>query len=182
MQTWVTDLRHMPPRGATVPKVARERAEFTREVVEAATAEPTNSKSVSAVTCISRAGQRRCGARVRVALGADGIGWSCEGCGENGLVTGFAGSASDLSGHVASGKKVLGDSTTRNEVFFWRLGKAKSLRRPCCSCYRRARRRFSRPDRSRPNPTHCIHPRFRSRYSSSTRSGPCPCAEPRRPL
>ena len=121
MRTWVTDLRDMPPRHAAVQKAGRARADFTRDVVEAATAEPVGTATLTAVVCIAGAARNRCRARVRVTLGAAGVEWSCEACGDNGVVTGFAGSPSDLSGHAARGQKVCsGASTTRNAQSSWK--------------------------------------------------------------
>lgn len=90
-----------------MPAAARQRAEFTREVVEAATAAPTRVESLSAVACIGRVGRRRCPSRVYVALTAEGVEWSCETCGDAGVVTGFAGTESDLSRYTPIGETVF---------------------------------------------------------------------------
>jgi len=106
VRTWTTDLRHMPPPSAAVPAIARERADFTREVVEAATVDPA-VVGLSAVACIGRAGRQRCRSRVRVGIGTEGIEWSCDACGESGLVTGFAGTESDFTGQGPRGRTVV---------------------------------------------------------------------------
>jgi hypothetical protein len=79
------------------------------------------------VRCVGRVGRRACRGRVqggRVVAGT--VAWSCPSCGDHGDVTGFEGTAHDLSSFVAQGgklrvwaiddqeRRVLLDATTRN--------------------------------------------------------------------
>lgn len=108
MSTWVTDVRHLPPAqpsdGATA---GTRRAAFVRAIVEAATSRATESSWCSATRCIARVGRKVCRARIHVSQPEAGrVEWSCMACGERGVITGFEGTALDLSSHVPR-KKVL---------------------------------------------------------------------------
>lgn len=108
MPTWITDLRHLPsvdaPQGSAV---AAKRARFTREVVEAATSRREAAPWRSAVRCLGRVGRRACDGRVHVGhLVARHVVWSCPACGDHGDITGFEGSAHDLSSFVPGRKKL----------------------------------------------------------------------------
>jgi len=106
MATWVTDFRDLTAKDA--PAAARRRAQFTRDVVEAATSRRMGPAWRSAVRCIGRVGRRACGAYVDVGYDDEQtIGWSCPACGERGTVSGFVGAAADLSRYVPRGKEVL---------------------------------------------------------------------------
>lgn len=107
MTTWVTDLRHLPPVDEPgVPAAAARRAEFVRELVEAATARHVEGSWCSAVRCIARSGRKACGARIRVDHAeAERVEWSCAACGDNGVITGFEGTEHDLSRHRLRKKK-----------------------------------------------------------------------------
>lgn len=108
MATWITDLRHLPPADAPQGRgPAAKRAQFTREVVEAATSRREPAPWRSAVRCISAVGRRACGARVHVGhMVARHVVWSCPACGDHGDITGFEGSEHDMSGYVPSKKKL----------------------------------------------------------------------------
>lgn len=71
------------------------RAEFMRAIVEAATSRAT------AVRCIVRVGRKVCRSRIHVGQPEAGrVEWSCMACGERGVITGFEGTALDLSSYV----------------------------------------------------------------------------------
>jgi len=108
MKAWSTDVRHLAPAGAPeIPAAAARRAAYTREVVEAATSRRADSSWCSAVRCIARAGRRTCGGRIRVGRPQAGeVAWSCDMCGEHGVITGFEGSELDMSPYVPSQKKL----------------------------------------------------------------------------
>lgn len=108
MKSWSTDVRHLAPANdPKIPAAAARRSAFTREVVEAATSRSAESAWCSAVRCIGRVGRRACGGRIRVEPPkASGLEWSCTTCGENGIVTGFEGTALDMSRYVPSEKKL----------------------------------------------------------------------------
>jgi hypothetical protein len=106
MAIWITDVAHLPPNELGVPVAARDRAEFTREVVEAATSRVSTKPWLSAVPCIGPKGDYGCGRTVEVMRKEAEVVWSCAGCGEEGTVTGFRGTRHDLSGYVARGETV----------------------------------------------------------------------------
>ncbi len=105
---WSTNLGHLPSENdPSAPEAARLRGAFTRAVVEAATARAGPASWPSAVRCIATVGPKGCRAWILVAReGPDAVAWSCPSCGEQGVVTGFAGSASDMSIHGARDKEV----------------------------------------------------------------------------
>ena len=109
MASWSTDLSHLPPRRAEgVKGPALERAEFTREVVEAATSRRSAEPWTSAVMCVARAGRKRCRGHVSVQhlVKKQVVEWSCTACEDTGTVTGFAGGESDLRRFIPRGKEV----------------------------------------------------------------------------
>ena len=100
MATWVTDWGDLPPEGASVPELARRRAEFTRAVVEAATSRPEEDAPwLSAVRCIGASG---CAGRVEVLDDFDHgeVRWRCATCGDEGVVRGWEHCNHDLSDFV----------------------------------------------------------------------------------
>jgi hypothetical protein len=109
MANWVTDFRHLVPVGAEgLPSAARQRGEFTRGVVEAATSRAAGPAWRSTVHCIARIGRRVCRTRVHVRhVAGETVEWSCEACGDAGVVTEFRGTEHDLSQYVPRGKTVL---------------------------------------------------------------------------
>jgi len=102
MSTWVTDVRHLPPAQPSDGAAAEtRRAEFMRAIVEAATSRATESSWCSAVRCIAGVGRKVCRARVHVSQSEAGrVEWVCMVCGERGVITGFEGTALDLSSYV----------------------------------------------------------------------------------
>lgn len=106
--SWSTDLRHLPPlRRGRSTTAGSDRAAFTRTVVEAATSRLGEPSWRTAVRCIGGDGTQMCGAPIEVRYdGADSIVWSCSACGENGVITGFVGSDSDLSVFVMLGPEL----------------------------------------------------------------------------
>lgn len=110
MPKWLTELSHLPPEDqADVPPVARERAAFTRAVVEAATSRAVTSEPWgTAVRCIERAGPKSCSGRATVVRdrARSAIEWACPTCGVDGVIRGIVDSAHDLSAHVPRGKTV----------------------------------------------------------------------------
>jgi hypothetical protein len=108
MKTWSTDLGDLPGAYESEATAAgARRAEFTRELVEAATSRHVKAPWCSAVRCIARVGRRTCRARVHVAQpDAQHVEWTCATCGERGVVTGFEGTEVDLSTYVPRRKKL----------------------------------------------------------------------------
>jgi hypothetical protein len=106
MRAWSTDVRHLPPTTTTgLPAAAQRRAEFTRELVEAATSRRAGRAWPSAVHCIARAGRKPCGGWIEVGrLKPDTIEWSCKTCGEHGAITGFEHSEHDFSAYISTKK------------------------------------------------------------------------------
>ncbi len=83
------------------------RTEFTREIVEAATSRHVEAPWCSAVRCLARVGRKACRAWLHVGQPEAGrVTWSCSACGESGVITGFEGTALDLSPYVPGKKKV----------------------------------------------------------------------------
>lgn len=109
MTTWSTDLRHLPTGNLmALPAQARARIDFARQVAEAATSRRAPAAWASAVRCIARAARKLCPGRVHVArTQPDTIEWTCPKCGESGVITGFEGSAHDLSGFIPTAKTHL---------------------------------------------------------------------------
>jgi hypothetical protein len=106
--TWITDIRHFPPVDAPQgPAAAAKRARFCWEVVEAATSRRETSPWRSAVGCIGRVGRRACGGRIHVGPVVGGhVAWSCPACGDQGDITGFEGTAHDMSPFVPRKQKL----------------------------------------------------------------------------
>ena len=109
MASWVTDFGHLPgPSEEKVNAAGRRRAAFTREIVQAATSRPSEGGWRSAVRCIGgvRSRQRVCGARVIVEFVAsdEHVAWSCDTCGEDGMVTGIVGTDADVRAYWPQGK------------------------------------------------------------------------------
>ena len=106
--TWTTDVREVA-RALELAEPAKEepRAAFVRSLVEAATARHVQSSWCSAVRCIARVGRKACGTPIHVAQPEPGrVDWSCARCGERGEITGFEGTALDLSSYVPRAKKL----------------------------------------------------------------------------
>jgi hypothetical protein len=108
MPTWSTDLGDLPrAQEPEATAAGARRAEFTRELVEAATSRHVKAPWCSAVRCIARVGRRTCRAQIHVAQpDAQHVEWTCARCGERGVVTGFEGTDVDLSAYVPRQKKL----------------------------------------------------------------------------
>jgi hypothetical protein len=109
MATWVTDVQHLVPESDKLaPARAKRRAAFTREVVEVATARVANEPWTSAVHCVARVGRRLCRGHIRILSATlESIEWCCADCPENGVITGYVGTPSDLSRYAPQGKLVF---------------------------------------------------------------------------
>ena len=131
MATWSTDLGHCPPQDAAdVALAARRRGEFCRAVVEAATSRKSGPMWRCAVGCIGRVGRKKCAGWVDVVCAPDqAVGWSCGVCGDHGVITGVAGSPSDLSRYVPRGKtRVWGYDEEERKVLAPMLSALPELR------------------------------------------------------
>ena len=108
MASWVTDISHLPSESDEASDAAMRRAAFTREVVEAATSRAERAPWFSAVPCIGEVGRRTCAGLVKVSRTPrkDEVKWSCDVCGDSGVVTGFMGGAHDMSRYRRRGKLV----------------------------------------------------------------------------
>src|SRR5690606_13703210 len=128
-----TDFRHLPPEGTKGgPKALRERATFTREVVEAATS-VVCVRWLTWVGCMERGPERVCGAYIRVDREENPhrIAWECCSCGTSGVITGFEGSASDFRQFIPRGRVVTWGfddyecrvllNATRHDVALWTI-------------------------------------------------------------
>lgn len=107
MPAWSTDVRHLaPPDDSSEPAEARQRARFTRGLVEAATSQLGSPPWRTAVRCIAKIAGKVCGSAIEVDYnGADSVAWSCT-CGERGVINGFVGTEIDLSIYVDLGPQV----------------------------------------------------------------------------
>jgi len=125
MKTWSTDLRHLPADDSPAAARAAQRlGEHFRALAEAATSRRAGPAWRSAVRCLGHVGRKRCTGWLDVAYTPDyRVEWSCGVCGDSGVISGVAGSPSDMSGYVPRGKtrlwgydeverKVLGPATT----------------------------------------------------------------------
>ena len=102
--TLVTDLRHFEGAGARSPGAALRLRAFLGRIVEAASAVPAGPPLQTAIPCRhARRKRAPCGGRI-VAQRLDvppEIRWICAGCGEEGVITGWRGGASDRRGAYA---------------------------------------------------------------------------------
>jgi hypothetical protein len=98
MEVFVSDLRHFLDLPGTTPGPARKMAEHLGSVVRAATATNAGTVWVSALTCRRRPGNRACPGHIAV-FRADlpaPIEWKCTSCGDDGSISGWEDSPSDL--------------------------------------------------------------------------------------
>ena len=119
MSTWVTDVRHLAPAQSSDRAAAgARRVAFVRAIVEAATSRATESAWCSAIRCIAHVGRKVCRARIHVSHPEAGrVECSCTACGERGVITGFEGTALDLSSYVPRQKvRVWGFDDESREV------------------------------------------------------------------
>jgi len=94
----VSDLRHFLDMPDDVPGPARRLAVQLGAIVRAGSARPVGSGAPSGVGCTRRPGRRPCNGFVMVFRHANGeISWACDVCEDDGVITGWEGSPSDLS-------------------------------------------------------------------------------------
>lgn len=120
--TWITDIRDLPGEDAgDAPAAARRRATFTRAVAQAATSRAPEGPWASAVKCIARVARKVCGGHIEVSFAPDRgeVAWRCLACGEDGVISGFAGSEDDLSRYVPQGKAVLWGVDDEEREVLW---------------------------------------------------------------
>ena len=95
----VSDFSHFMDMPNDVPGPARRLAAHLAAIVRAGSARPVGVGETSAVGCTKRPRRRPCDGFVMVFRHGNGeIAWSCEVCGDEGLITGWEGSPSDVSG------------------------------------------------------------------------------------
>lgn len=109
MKSWSTDVRELvAAKDAKSPEEAARRSAFAREVVEAGTSRSTESGWGTAVRCLGRVRGKACSGRIQVEPPrASELEWSCAKCGAHGKITGFEGTALDMSRYVPSPTKKL---------------------------------------------------------------------------
>ena len=96
---FVSDLRHFLDIPDEAPAPAKRLAVLLAGIVRAASVHPVGSGGTSAVGCTRRPGRRPCDGFVMVFRRTTGeIAWSCDVCGDEGVITGWEGSPFDLSG------------------------------------------------------------------------------------
>ncbi|MFZ2527484.1 MAG: DUF3024 domain-containing protein [Rhodococcus sp. (in: high G+C Gram-positive bacteria)] len=97
---YVTDLEHVLYLPEDAPGPARRLAEQTWAIVRAATTGAAATRWVSALPCRRRPGHRPCPGRIVVFRGdpPQPIEWVCSSCGDDGMISHWAGSPFDLHG------------------------------------------------------------------------------------
>lgn len=96
---FVSDLRHFLDLQDDAPATAKRLGLQLAAIVRAASARPAGSGARSAVGCIRRPGRRPCEGFVMVFRRTNGeIAWSCDACGDEGVISGWEGSPVDVSG------------------------------------------------------------------------------------
>lgn len=121
--TWITDIRHyLDDNGfmsATMPGPARKMAEYMAAIIEAATARPAGEAwAAAAAPCRRRPGNKACPGRIivrRTQVPAE-IAWRCPKCGDNGVVSGFDGTAWDLSTSAPTSGPTIEERVTYAEL------------------------------------------------------------------
>ena len=93
---FVSDLRHFLGMPEDAPGPAKRMAEQLSSIVRAATSGPAEETWTSALPCMRRPGRRPCAGRIRVLRSADAIQWSCDACGDDGVIRGWEDSPYDL--------------------------------------------------------------------------------------
>lgn len=116
---FVSDLAHFLELPEDAPGPAVKIAEHLTWVVRAATAGPAGVAWVTALQCRRRPAHRRCPGRM-VVFRADlpaPIGWRCDSCGDEGVISGWEGSYADLRGpHRAGARKGRSHIVVSDEV------------------------------------------------------------------
>lgn len=99
----VADLRHFLDMPDDAPAPAKRLGLQLSAIVRAASARPTGSGARSAIGCTRRPGRRPCEGLIMVFRRTNGeITWSCDACGDEGVIHGWEGSPADVSGLDAS--------------------------------------------------------------------------------
>jgi hypothetical protein len=94
----VADLRHFLDMPDDAPKPDRRLALQLSATVRAASARPAGSGARSAIGCTRRPGRRPCEGFIMVLRRTNGeIAWSCDACGDEGVISGWEGSPADVS-------------------------------------------------------------------------------------
>lgn len=94
----VSDLRHFEDLPDDAPGPAKRLGAQPAAIVRAASARPIGSGARSAVACRRRPGRRPCDGLVMVFRRTTGeIAWSCDVCGDEGVISGWEGSPTDVS-------------------------------------------------------------------------------------
>ncbi|MDH4119176.1 MAG: hypothetical protein OEW30_17490 [Acidimicrobiia bacterium] len=95
----VCDLRHYLDMHEDAPGPARRLASQLGAVVRAGSALPVGTSATSGVGCTKRPGRRPCDGFIMVFRHRNGqIAWACDVCGDEGVITGWEGSPTDVSG------------------------------------------------------------------------------------
>ena len=94
----VSDLRHYLDMPEDVPGPARRLAAQLGAIVRAGSARPVGTSATSGVGCTKRPGRRPCDGFIMVFRHGNGeIAWACDVCGDEGVITGWEGSPTDVS-------------------------------------------------------------------------------------
>jgi hypothetical protein len=95
---FVADLRHYLDLPEDTPGPARRLAEQLADITRAATAGQAGTGWTSALPCHRRPGNRACRGRIVVLRGdpSEPIQWRCSACGDEGVISNWAGSPYDL--------------------------------------------------------------------------------------
>lgn len=96
---FVSDLRHFLDMPDDAPSTAKRLGLQLAAIVRAASARPISSGARSAIGCTRRPGRRPCEGFVMVFRRTNGeVAWSCDACGDEGVIHGWEGSRADVSG------------------------------------------------------------------------------------
>ena len=95
----VSDLRHFLDMHEDAPGPARRLGAQLGAIVRAGSARPFGTSATSGVGCTKRPGRRPCEGYIMVFRHGNGqIAWACDVCGDEGVITGWEGSPTDVSG------------------------------------------------------------------------------------
>lgn len=96
---FVSDLRHFLDMPDDAPAPARRLGLHLAAIVRAASARPIGAGATTAVGCIRRPGHRPRDGFIMLFRRTNGeIAWSCDACGDEGVIHGWEGSPADVSG------------------------------------------------------------------------------------
>jgi hypothetical protein len=95
----VCDLRHFLDMPDDAPTPAIRLGRQLAAIVRTASARPPGTGATSAIGCTRRPGRRPCDGFIMVFRRSNGeIAWSCDACGDEGVITGWEGSHAEMSG------------------------------------------------------------------------------------